>query len=137
MVNLRYLIYLILSLACTSAYYIAGMGIFDAVVHAMTTVSTGGFSSHNDSLGYFNSLFILWIAIVFMIIGGLPFNFFIGIFFTRNIPKPDPQIFVFLGIIVFSTVVLCMLDFSLSTLSFAKCLSICLAYLSSSSSFNK
>ena len=44
------LIYLILSLACTSAYYIAGMGIFDAVVHAMTTVSTGGFSSHNDSL---------------------------------------------------------------------------------------
>ena len=114
------LIYLILSLACASAYYIAGMGIFDAVVHAMTTVSTGGFSSHNDSLGYFNSLTILWIAIVFMIIGGLPFNFFIGIFFTRNIPKLDPQIFVFLGIIVFSTVVLCGLDFSLSTLSFSE-----------------
>ena len=88
-------IYIILSVVCTLAYYIAGMGIFDSVVHAMTTVSTGGFSSHNESLGYFSSLPILWIAIVFMIIGGLPFNFFIGIFFTRSIPKPDPQIFIF------------------------------------------
>ena len=111
-------IYLILSVACTLAYYIAGMGIFDSIVHAMTTVSTGGFSSHNESLGYFNSLAVLWIAIVFMIIGGLPFNFFIGIFFTRSIPKPDPQIFVFFSILVVALFFLCVADTSLNQLSF-------------------
>ncbi len=114
------LIYLVLSLVCTLAYYVAGMGIFDSIAHAMTTVSTGGFSSHNESLGYFDSSIILWIAIIFMIIGGLPFNFFIGIFFTRNIPKLDPQIFVFLGIIIFSVGLLCASEFSLKTFSFTE-----------------
>ena len=114
------MIYLILSAACTILYYIAGMSLFDSVVHAMTTVSTGGFSSHNESLGYFNSLGILWIAIFFMVIGGLPFNFFIGVFFTRNIPNLDPQIFVFFGIIVSSILILCLADFTISGLSFSE-----------------
>ena len=114
------MIYLILSAACTILYYVAGMSLFDSVVHAMTTVSTGGFSSHNESLGHFNSLGILWIAIFFMVIGGLPFNFFIGVFFTRNIPNLDPQIFVFFGIIVSSILILCLADFTISGLSFSE-----------------
>lgn len=113
-------IYVILSLVCSVAYYIAGMSTFDSVIHAMTTVSTGGFSSHNESLGFFKSLPILWIAIIFMIIGGLPFNFFIGIFFTRNIPKLDPQIFIFISIIVFSILILCYADPSFSSLNFSE-----------------
>ena len=46
---------------------------FDAAAHAMTTIATGGFSTHNSSFGNFNSANIEWISIMFMIIGSLPF----------------------------------------------------------------
>ena len=78
----------------------------------MTTVATGGFSTHDESLGYFDSSSVLWVAIVFMIIGGLPFNVFIAIFFTRNTPKLDPQVLVFLLIIIFSCALLMAYQFS-------------------------
>ena len=50
---------------------------FDAITHAMTTISTGGFSTHNLSFAYFNSLNIEIISIIFMIIGSLPFVVFL------------------------------------------------------------
>ena len=46
---------------------------FDSIAHSMTTISTGGFSTHNNSFEIFNSLNIEIISIVFMIIGSLPF----------------------------------------------------------------
>ena len=46
---------------------------FDAIAHAMTTIATGGFSTHSNSFGNFNSASIEWISIIFMIIGSLPF----------------------------------------------------------------
>jgi trk system potassium uptake protein TrkH len=49
------------------------MTLFDALAHSFTTISTGGFSTHDDSFAYFNSSIILLIAIFFMIIGSLPF----------------------------------------------------------------
>ena len=48
------------------------MTVFDAIAHSFTTISTGGFSTYNNSFGYFNNN-ILFIAIIFMIIGSLPF----------------------------------------------------------------
>ena len=62
----------------------------------MTTVATGGFSTHDESLGYYQDSKVLWVAIVFMFLGGLPFSFFIALFFTRSLPKPDPQIYFFI-----------------------------------------
>ena len=106
------IIYLILSLACVISYLAVGVQPFDALTHAMTTVATGGFSTHDESLGYFNSSSVLWVAIVFMIIGGLPFNVFIAIFFTRNTPKLDPQVLVFFLIIFFSCALLVAYQFS-------------------------
>lgn len=66
-------IYSLLTVACAVSYYFAGMPRFDALAHAMATVSTGGFSTHDDSLGHFHSDPIRIVSIIFMTMGGLPF----------------------------------------------------------------
>ena len=68
-----FLIYLLLTFICATFYFIAGMSSFDAICHAMTTIATGGFSTHENSFGSFNSASIEWISILFMIVGSLPF----------------------------------------------------------------
>jgi len=67
-------IYFSLTLACAMAFWVAGMDLFDAVGHAFTTVSTGGFSTHDASLGKYDSPLIEMIAIVFMLAGGANFS---------------------------------------------------------------
>jgi trk system potassium uptake protein len=69
--------YMGLTLACTLAYWLAGMTPFDAIAHAMTTVSTGGYATDDRSMGRFSNA-ILWVAIVFMLLGALPFTLIIG-----------------------------------------------------------
>lgn len=66
-------IYLTLTIACGVAYWFAGMSAFDAVCHAFSTVSTGGFSTHDSSMAYFDSLLIEMIAMFFMLVGGVNF----------------------------------------------------------------
>ncbi|MBT3558637.1 MAG: TrkH family potassium uptake protein [Rhodospirillales bacterium] len=66
-------IYLLLTIVWSAAYWFAGMSGFDAITHAMTTIATGGFSTHDDSLGYFDNPYIDIIATVGMIMGALPF----------------------------------------------------------------
>lgn len=66
-------IYLALSAACVILYYIAGMNAFDALTHAMTTISTGGYSTYDSSFSHYHQSWIEVVAIVFMILGGLPF----------------------------------------------------------------
>lgn len=68
-----WLVYLGLTIACGLAYYLAGMTPFDAISHAFSTVAIGGFSTHDASIGYFNSYAINWVAIGFMTISGLSF----------------------------------------------------------------
>src|SRR5690606_10080177 len=72
----RYLwrIYAGLTAVCALAYFGAGMSLFDAVAHAMSTVATGGFSTHDASLAFFDSAAIEAIAIIFMLLGSLPFT---------------------------------------------------------------
>ena len=65
--------YLVLTLLCGLFYWIFGMSIFDSVSHSMTTIATGGFSTHNDSIGFFKSSNIEVIASVFIILGSIPF----------------------------------------------------------------
>jgi trk system potassium uptake protein TrkH len=67
-------IYVTLMLACASAYWLAGMGPLEALEHSFATISTGGFSTHDGSLGYFHSHIINLIAIVFMILGAINFG---------------------------------------------------------------
>jgi trk system potassium uptake protein TrkH len=91
-------IYLILTLLCAIAYAMAGMRVFDAVNHAMTTVATGGFSTHDASFGFFEGRAILWVSIVFMILGALPFSILILFVVRRRLDAlGDPQIRLFLA----------------------------------------
>jgi trk system potassium uptake protein TrkH len=66
-------IYLGLTAVCALAYWLAGMSLFDALGHSFSTVSIGGFSTHDQSLGYFNSPTISAIAVVFMVVSGINF----------------------------------------------------------------
>jgi len=69
-----WLVYAGMTLACVLAFKAVGMSWFDAVVHAFTTLSLGGFSSHDASFAYFNSPAIEATAILFMIIAGISFG---------------------------------------------------------------
>jgi trk system potassium uptake protein TrkH len=66
-------IYLWLTVACALAYWGAGMSPFDAIGHAFSTVAIGGFSTHDTSMGYFDSRLIEMIAVVFMLLSGVNF----------------------------------------------------------------
>ena len=65
--------YIVLTFFCGFFYWLFGMTIFDSVCHAMTTIATGGFSTHNDSIGFFNNSNIEIVASIFIILGSIPF----------------------------------------------------------------
>ena len=65
--------YLVLTISCGFFYWIFGMSIFDSISHAMTTIATGGFSTHNDSIGFLKSSNIEIVASIFIILGSIPF----------------------------------------------------------------
>jgi len=71
------IIYLVLTGIWTIAYWFAGMNGFDAIAHAMTTIATGGFSTHDASIGHFDNSTIEVIATVGMFVGALPFLLFL------------------------------------------------------------
>ena len=68
-----FLIYVSLTVTCAISYWLAGMSGFDAISHAFSTVAIGGFSTHDQSIGFFDSPVIIMIAIVFMILSGINF----------------------------------------------------------------
>ena len=97
-----WLIYLGLTFLCGIFYYIGGMSVFDAVSHAMSTVAIGGFSTHDASIGYFNSAFIEFICILFMILSALSFTLHYFAVFKKKPLKYlyDPELKFFLSILV-------------------------------------
>jgi len=99
--------YLVLTLLCAICYWFFGMKIFDSIAHSMTTIATGGFSTHNDSIGFFKSSNIEIISTIFIILGSIPFisylKFIKGntkVFFT------DVQIKGLIYLLVFSIIVM-------------------------------
>ena len=83
-------------------YYMNGMTLFDAIAHSFTTISTGGFSTHNESFAYFQSNSILSIAIIFMIIGSIPFLLLAQTSFTNSALFKDHQVRVLIFILFFA-----------------------------------
>ena len=65
--------YIVLTFLCGFFYWVFGMSIFDSVSHAMTTIATGGFSTHNESIGFFENPNIEIVASIFIILGSIPF----------------------------------------------------------------
>ncbi len=102
-------VYLLLTLACALAYGLAGMGTFEAVVHAMTTLATGGFSTRDASLGAFGSPAIEWIAILFMVLGSLPFVLYVlAVRGRADRLLRDVQVRWFLGLLAAATLALAL-----------------------------
>ena len=94
-------IYVGLTLACATAYAATGMSFFDATVHAMTTVATGGFANSDASFGAFSGA-TEYVAVVFMILAALPFVRYVQLTTGRSV-RPllyDRQIRAFLIIVV-------------------------------------
>ncbi len=79
------LVYVTLQIACFLSLKLAGMNWFDAICHTFTTIATGGFSTKNASIGYFNSSTIEWTITFFMFISAIPLTFYHSILATRNI----------------------------------------------------
>ena len=96
-----FLIYVVLSIICAVFYFIFGMNGFDAIAHAMTTISTGGFSTHNESFANFNSSTIELVSIIFMIIGSLPFVVYLKFMHRDRLSLfKDEQIKLFFTILI-------------------------------------
>ena len=100
-------IYSILTFLCAISYKILGMSIFDSITHSMTTIATGGFSNYNDSIGFFNSFSIEISAMIFIILGSLPFITYIKFLSgDKKIFFSDIQIKSFLKIMLLSIIIL-------------------------------
>ena len=99
--------YLILTLFCALFYKIFGMNFFDSIAHAMTTIATGGFSTHNGSIGYFKKPSIEVVATIFIILGSIPFISYLKfIKGNKKIFLEDVQIKGFVYLFLFSTFVM-------------------------------
>ncbi len=100
-------IYTALTFLCGLTYKIFGMNYFDSLTHSMTTIATGGFSNYNESIGFFNSVSIEISAMIFIILGSLPFITYIKfISGNKKILFDDAQIRSFFKIIIFSVAIL-------------------------------
>ena len=101
------LIYSGLTFICSIFYKIFGMNYFDSITHAMTTIATGGFSNYNESIGHFNSATIEITAIIFIILGSIPFIAYIKFLNgNKRIFISDSQIRTFIKIIIVSIIIL-------------------------------
>ena len=100
-------IYLGLTVACVLSYWLAGMTVFDAICHAFSTVSTGGFSTHDASIGYFNSHVIEMICVAFMLLSGM--NFALHFLAVRKLSlRPymqDAELNMYLTILLLTAIV--------------------------------
>lgn len=99
-------IYGIYTLACMILLYLAGMTPFDAINHSLTTLPTGGFSTHSESIAYFHSPLIEFTLIIFMLIGGLSFILHFRIFegkssyLLKNIESKNMLIIIFIATVI-------------------------------------
>ncbi|MGR3758632.1 TrkH family potassium uptake protein [Roseobacteraceae bacterium NS-SX3] len=94
------IVYVVLTLACMMVYSILGMGLFDALVHAMTTIATGGFSNYDASFGAFEGP-AEYAATVFMILSALPFVRYVQLIHGQGMPMArDGQVRAFLGTLI-------------------------------------
>ena len=102
-------IYLSLTIACAIAYWAAGMTLFDAIAHSFSTVAIGGFSTHDASMGFFNSPAIETVAMFFMLLSGINFGLHFLVWRRRN-PLPyfaDMEVRTYLSVIALVATIVC------------------------------
>ena len=106
-----WVVYIILTLACISVFWTLGMSPFDAVVHAFSVMGLGGFSSHDASMGYFDSAALEAAVACFALIAGLNFATHFSVMRSHSFApyRMDPEIRWFLGTVVSSCLALAVL----------------------------
>ncbi len=102
-----WLVYVVLTLAGVAAYWLAGMSLFDAVGHSFAAVSTGGFSSHDASIGFFASQTIEYITIALMVLGGVNFTLHFLVWRSRRLGDywRDSEFRAYLAVLAATTLV--------------------------------
>ena len=103
--RILWIIYIVMTLACAVMYSLGPMSLFDAVCHSFTTISTGGYSTHQDSIAYFHSNYIEYVSIAFMILSAINFSVFYFMFSGRwDLVRKNEEVHVYLGSLVAMTV---------------------------------
>lgn len=104
-----FIVYAALTAVCALAYFAAGMSGFDAICHAFSTVAIGGFSTHDASMGYFNSNIILLICTLFMVISAINFGLHFLVWRRRSLAiyRKDSETRFFLGVVLICVAVTC------------------------------
>ncbi len=105
--NALFKIYVFLTVVCAIAYWVAGMSWFDALSHSFSTISIGGFSTYDESLGHFDNNAVLTIASIFMVVSGLNFALHYTAWHARSIKSyiSDPEARLFVLVILFGILV--------------------------------
>lgn len=119
-------IYVTLTVGCTVAYWLGGMSFFDSVNHAMCTTPTGGFSTHDDSFGYFNSPYLEYMCTLFTFLSGMNFALLYAVVLKHRVREltRNSEFKLYLGAVLVFTVIVALqlfneLGYSLET-SFRK-----------------
>jgi trk system potassium uptake protein TrkH len=104
-----FIIYVMLTLLCTLSFWLAGMSGFDAICHAFSTIAIGGFSTHDASIGYFDSPAIMMICSAFMVVAGINFALHFVAWQRRSIEHyiKDPETIFYLSMLAGVMVVTC------------------------------
>lgn len=110
-------VYLALTLLCAFAYMLEGMSVFDAIAHSLTTVATGGFSTHDASIGYFNSDLISWTCTLFMFLGSVPFLWYIKAIRKQQFASEQLRLYVISLLVIITTLTLWL--FGVKDITFA------------------
>ena len=100
-------VYLLITVLCAIALRLCGMGIFDSVNHALCTAATGGFSTKNASIGYFNSHTIEYVITFFMFLSGINYGLLFFVIFRGRLHKlaNDTEFKWFVGIVLLFTLI--------------------------------
>ncbi|MYD97226.1 MAG: potassium transporter [Gammaproteobacteria bacterium] len=100
-------LYLGLTVTCAAAYWLSGMGVFDAICYAFSTVAIGGFAPHDASVGYFDSVAIESVAIVFMVLSGMSFALHFAVLARRSLVPytKDDELRFYLGALALVAIV--------------------------------
>ena len=101
-----WIVYLSMTILCGLSYYLAGMTVFDSICHSFSTIAIGGFSTHNESFGFYNNQWIELVAIFFMIAAGLNFSLHYLAFKNRSINpyRDDNESYSFIFITIFISI---------------------------------
>ncbi len=108
----KYLSYIYVSLTvfCCLSYWLAGMKFFDALCHAFSTTAIGGFSTHDASIGYYDSVSIELVACIFMLLAAVNFSLHFTAWQQRNVFRylKDPEFIFYMGVLVAVSIVVCL-----------------------------